>query len=185
MSSKKLQRELHMQRASKQEAAKLAELADMLALVNPPGLSSAAKQRIANRLPVDVDLDQPKNKYVFRWAVAGVAGSFAVLFIILTSLAQSALPDPTVYHAKDNDSAEESKKAPEKSPVLQGQEIKQLESEVNIQPKNSKESQKDSRTKTEPRDNKNHWSLPSKDTNKSKNDWYRSLWSRDNYRWRD
>lgn len=132
MSDKKLQRELHMQRVSKQEAVNLAELADMLAMVNPPGLSRAAKQRIANRLPVDVDLDRPKKNYVFRWALAGLAGSFAVLFVIMTSLAQSALPDPTVYHAKDNDSVEESKKAPKNDQVLQGQEIKSLESETKI-----------------------------------------------------
>lgn len=131
--SKKLLKELQMQRVSEQEAVKLADLADMVALVNPPGLSRAAKQRIANRLPVDVDLDQPKKNYAFRWAMAGLAGSFAVFFILMTSLVQSALPDPTVYNAQDGKT--DSKKSTESKVgdrMLDAPSTQSLKSETRI-----------------------------------------------------
>lgn len=185
MSNKKLQQELHKQHASKQEAVQLAELADMLAVVNPPGLSRAAKQRIASRLPIDVDLDQPKKSYAFRWAMAGLAGSFAVLFIVMTSLVQSALPDPTVYHAKDTEKSKNSDKPNQKDPVMQSQQIQQLESETKIKPEEPKKIDKDPAQKKESQNERDRQSLSDKEKQQQKQNWYQSWWSRSSDRWRD
>lgn len=158
--SKKLQKELHMQRVSKHEAAELAELADMVRLVNPPGLSPAARQRVANRLPVDVDHDQSKKNYAFRWAMAGLAGSFAVLFILMTSLVQSALPDPTVYHAKDGETkTKKESQSSLKTPSLQSQDIQQLETETKIkqEPKKPESNSKPGNDSGRDRDRRYWW----------------------------
>ena len=74
-----LRKELLKEGAGSNEAESLAQLAQQLSAARPRGLSAHAKQRLYNRLP----FDEPKERPVFRWAMAGsLAGAMALLVLV-------------------------------------------------------------------------------------------------------
>ncbi len=99
---------------SEREVNQLVDLAELLGTVNPPGLSRAARQRIANRLPVDVDTPKPKKTaWIVGWATAGSVGVAVTVGFALMNLTQSAIPKDPIYNVNDNT---ENKVAPPPKP---------------------------------------------------------------------
>lgn len=79
MKDRRLTKDLRAQGASSNEAKNLASLASQLTAVKPRGLSARAKQRLYNQLP----FDEPKERPVFRWAMAGsLVGAMALLALV-------------------------------------------------------------------------------------------------------
>ena len=74
-----LARELRAIGASKHEVAELTHAAGRLSTIKLPGLSPLARERIASRLPVDVETPQARRAP----AVWALAGSFAVLLLVV------------------------------------------------------------------------------------------------------
>lgn len=100
---------------SESEVNQLVDLAELLGTVNPPGLSRAARQRIANRLPVDVDPPKPKKTvWIVGWAAAGSVGVVVTVGFALMNLTQSAIPKDPIYNVNDNT---ENKVAPPPKPA--------------------------------------------------------------------
>ncbi len=75
------------------EIAELTRAAQRLSKLSVPGMSRAAKQRVANRLPIDIDAyaEVPRRLPSVRWALAG---SFAVLALVI-GITWAALPGST------------------------------------------------------------------------------------------
>lgn len=89
--NKKLLKELRDIGAPDHEIEALSKTAERLEAVRIPGLSRAARQRIANRLPLDVEAKEPRHRISPRLFFA-VAGSFAVLGIAVLGFSQTLLP---------------------------------------------------------------------------------------------
>ena len=88
---------------SESEVNQLVDLAELLGTVNPPGLSRAARQRIVNRLPVDVDPPKPKRiARIVGWTTAGSVGLVVTVGFALMNLTQSAIPKDPIYNVNDN-----------------------------------------------------------------------------------
>jgi len=92
--NKKLLKELRGIGAPDHEIEALGKTAERLEAVHVPGLSRAARQRIANRLPVDIEAKEPRHRISPRLFFA-VAGSFAVLGIAVLGFSQTLLPSAT------------------------------------------------------------------------------------------
>lgn len=100
---------------SEREVNELVDLAELLGTVNPPGLSRAARQRIASRLPVGVDPPKPKRTaWIVGWTTAGSVGLVVTVGFALMNLTQSAIPKDPIYNVNDNT---EKKVAPPPKPT--------------------------------------------------------------------
>lgn len=97
MTEKKLVKELRLAGAVAEELTGLSDVADILQRVSPPGLTAAARQRIDNRLPVALDDEKPRK----RWLMPAMAsaGAFAILLVTVFAT-QSALPGSPLYALK-------------------------------------------------------------------------------------
>lgn len=125
--NKKLLKELRTIGAPDHEIEALSKTAERLEAVHVPGLSRAARQRIANRLPVDIEAKEPRHRISPRLFFA-VAGSFAVLGLAVLGFSQTLLPSAV---PKDGEKARatEQTKADEmlEKQAAQIQELKQQE----------------------------------------------------------
>lgn len=125
--NKKLLKELRAIGAPDHEIEALGKTAERLEAVRVPGLSRTARQRIANRLPIDIDAKEPRHRISLRLLVAA-AGSFAVLAIAVLGFSQSLLPS-TAPKGDEKARATEQTKADDmlEKQAAQIQELKQQE----------------------------------------------------------
>lgn len=125
--NKKLLKELRDIGAPDHEIEALSKTAERLEAVHVPGLSRAARQRIANRLPINIEAKEPRHRISPRLFFA-VAGSFAVLGVAVLGFSQTLLPSTA---PKDGEKARatEQTKADEmlEKQAAQIQELKQQE----------------------------------------------------------
>ncbi len=106
MNPRELRRELRKASANELELERLVSLAEKLDTVTPPGLSPAAKQRIANRLPVDIELvDTPCHKHLFswRWMTVSSVGALATISLIVSTLAPGMMNNPELHDVKHDE----------------------------------------------------------------------------------
>lgn len=106
--NKKLLKELRAIGAPDHEIEVLGKTAERLEAVHVPGLSRAARQRIADRLPVDIDAKEPRHRISPRLFLA-VAGSFAVLAIAVVGFSQTLLPSTAPEHGEKARATEQTK----------------------------------------------------------------------------
>jgi hypothetical protein len=123
--SRRLAGELRTVGASKEETAQLARAAERLGSLHIPGMSAAARQRIAARLPVDVELqDEPRRAITLRWAVAG---SFAALVIVASAALLLMVTPQSTDHKEAPQAHEVTKPAAPPAPDEQlQQQVQQL-----------------------------------------------------------
>jgi gas vesicle protein len=126
--NKKLLKELRAIGAPDHEIEALGKTAERLEAVHVPGLSRAARQRVANRLPVDIDAKEPRHRISPRLFFA-FAGSFAVLAIAVVGFSQSLLPSTAPEHGEKARGTEQQTKADAmlEKQAAQIQELKQQE----------------------------------------------------------
>lgn len=105
MKTRQLKHELRRAKASEVELDNLVALAEKLDTITPPGLSAAGKQRIANRLPVSVELEDKKPLFVgrMRLVVLSSIGGLATVALIVSTLAHFAAPISPVHDVKPED----------------------------------------------------------------------------------
>lgn len=135
MTKDKLTNQLRQAGANTSEMAELEAVAGILHELTPPGLTAAARQRIDHRLPIDIEENKPKHRLVF-WSLTG-AGSFAVLLITVTALAQFALPGSPLYGLKRGLEEARVQVQPDYADrILENRqtEIKQLEQQKQLEP---------------------------------------------------
>lgn len=99
--NKKLAKELRAIGAPDHEIEALDRTAQKVQSVHVPGLSRAARQRIASRLPIEVSGHEPKHRISLRLMLASV-GSFAVIGFAVLGFAQGSLPGSPLYEVKRN-----------------------------------------------------------------------------------
>lgn len=110
MNPRELRRELRKASANELELERLVSLAEKLDTVSPPGLTLAAKQRIANRLPVEVELvDTPCHKHLFswRWMTVSSVGALATISLIVSTLAPGMMNDPELHDVKHDEQTQQ------------------------------------------------------------------------------
>jgi|GEM_PF-2967023 len=139
--NRKFARELRNAGATEQEIAELTRAAERLGAIRVPGLSDAARQRIASRLPVDIEPAQRSRRMPvisLRWSAAAVG--FAAIAIVATAVLL-----PGTQQSSDNDAQQahevsEPKKQTEQEQLKQQldkhtEELKQLEKQPTADPK--------------------------------------------------